>query len=207
MYRIVGCILVVVAGAGMGFSGSMRLSEQIRILEKLLQMVICLKGEIRCGNASLPDAFYGAAGRMNGKYREFLISAADRMKAGTGEKLSQICRECAESALKKSCLTHGEKDAFFSFGEYLGYMDLEMQMRQLSLTGFQKKRRDHLEVSIIFKIGAVGILVSVLSQILKHSGREEQAFLVSFSGLLLVLFWIVPYIYDLFESIQNLFSL
>ena len=65
MYRIVGCILVVAAGAGMGFSGSMRLSEQIRILEKLLQMVICLKGEIRCGNASLPDAFYGAAGRMN----------------------------------------------------------------------------------------------------------------------------------------------
>ena len=45
-----------------------------------------------------------------------------------------------------------------------------------------------MEVSIIFKIGAVGILVSVLSQILKHSGREEQAFLVSFSGLLLVLF-------------------
>mgnify|MGYP000499628642 CR=1 FL=1 len=77
MYRIVGCILVVAAGAGMGFSGSMRLSEQIRILEKLLQMVICLKGEIRCGNASLPDAFYGAAGRMNGKYREFLISAGD----------------------------------------------------------------------------------------------------------------------------------
>ena len=34
---------------------------------------------------------------------------------------------------EKSCLTHGEKDAFFSFGEYLGYMDLEMQMRQLSL--------------------------------------------------------------------------
>ena len=34
MYRIVGCILVVAAGAGMGFSGSMRLSEQIRILEK-----------------------------------------------------------------------------------------------------------------------------------------------------------------------------
>lgn len=74
-------------------------------------------------------------------------------------------------------------------------------------TGFQKKRRDHLEVSIIFKIGAVGILVSVLSQILKHSGREEQAFLVSFSGLLLVLFWIVPYIYELFKNIQQLFVL
>ena len=60
-----------------------------------------------------------------------------------------------------------------------------------------------MEVSIIFKIGAVGILVSVLSQILKHSGREEQAFLVSLSGLLIVLFWIVPYIYELFENIQQ----
>lgn len=69
---------------------------------------------------------------MNGKYREFLISAADRMKAGTGEKLSQICRECAESALKKAALPMGKR-TLFSFGEYLGYMDLEMQMRQLSL--------------------------------------------------------------------------
>ena len=64
-----------------------------------------------------------------------------------------------------------------------------------------------MEVSIIFKIRAVGILVSVLSQILKHSGREEQAFLVSLSGLLIVLFWIVPYIYQLFEDIQRLFVL
>ena len=64
-----------------------------------------------------------------------------------------------------------------------------------------------MEVSIIFKIGAVGILVSVLSQILKHSGREEQAFLVSLAGLLMVLFWIVPYIYELFESIQQMFVL
>lgn len=62
-----------------------------------------------------------------------------------------------------------------------------------------------MEITIIFKIAAVGILVSILSQILKHSGRDEQAFLVSLSGLLLVLFWIVPYIYELFESIQKLF--
>ena len=64
-----------------------------------------------------------------------------------------------------------------------------------------------MEVSIIFKIAAVGILVSILSQILKHSGRDEEAFLVSLSGLLIVLFWIVPYIYQLFEDIQRLFVL
>ncbi|MGN0704809.1 MAG: stage III sporulation protein AC [Lachnospiraceae bacterium] len=64
-----------------------------------------------------------------------------------------------------------------------------------------------MSVNLIFKIAAVGILVSVLCQVLKHSGREEQAFLASLAGLLLVLFWIVPYIYDLFESIKRLFML
>ena len=62
-------------------------------------------------------------------------------------------------------------------------------------------------VSLIFKIAAVGILVSVIYQILKHSGREEQAFLTSLAGLVLVLFWMVPYIYELFETIKELFSL
>ena len=56
-----------------------------------------------------------------------------------------------------------------------------------------------------FKIAAVGILVSILSQVLKHSGRDEQAFMVSLAGLLIVLFWIVPYIYELFQNIQKLF--
>lgn len=64
-----------------------------------------------------------------------------------------------------------------------------------------------MDVSLIFRIAAVGILVSVISQILKHSGREEHAFLTSLAGLLLVLFWIVPYIYELFETIKKLFSL
>ncbi len=106
----------------MGFSESFRFSERIRTLEMLLQLVICLRGEISCGNASLPDAFYGAAGRMNGKYREFLINAADRMKAGNGEKLYRYAGNAQKASLKKSCLTHGEKDAFFSIGKYLGYM-------------------------------------------------------------------------------------
>lgn len=64
-----------------------------------------------------------------------------------------------------------------------------------------------MSVNIIFKIAAVGILVSVLGQVLKHSGREDQAFLASLAGLLLVLFWILPYIYELFDTIQRLFSL
>ena len=62
-------------------------------------------------------------------------------------------------------------------------------------------------VNLIFKIAAVGILVSVICQVLKHSGREEHAFLTSLAGLLIVLFWIVPYVYELFETMRNLFAL
>ena len=61
--------------------------------------------------------------------------------------------------------------------------------------------------ALLFKIAAVGLLVSVLSQVLKHSGREEQAFLTSLAGLLLVLFWIIPYVYELFQIMQKLFTL
>lgn len=64
-----------------------------------------------------------------------------------------------------------------------------------------------MTINLIFRIGAVGILVSVLCQVLKHSGREEQAFLTSLAGLILVLFWMVPYIYELFDTIKNLFAL
>lgn len=64
-----------------------------------------------------------------------------------------------------------------------------------------------MSVNLIFKIAAVGILVSVLNQVLKHSGREEEAFLTSLAGLLLVLFWVIPYINQLFVSVKELFSL
>ena len=64
-----------------------------------------------------------------------------------------------------------------------------------------------MTIQLIFKIAAVGILVSVINQVLKHSGREDQAFLVSLAGLLLVLMWIVPYIAELFSTIMSLFEL
>lgn len=64
-----------------------------------------------------------------------------------------------------------------------------------------------MDINLIFRIAAVGILVSVLNQILKQSGRDEQAFLTTLAGLVLVLFWIVPYISDLFNVIKNLFTL
>ena len=64
-----------------------------------------------------------------------------------------------------------------------------------------------MPINLLFKIAAVGILVTVLNQVLKHSGRDEQAFFITLGGLLVVLFWIVPYIVDLFAMMEKLFQM
>lgn len=64
-----------------------------------------------------------------------------------------------------------------------------------------------MDIVIIFKIAAVGIIVTILSQVLKYSGREENAFLISLAGLLIIMYWVVPYIQELFVTIEDLFSL
>lgn len=64
-----------------------------------------------------------------------------------------------------------------------------------------------MESGIIFKIAAVGIIVAIFNQILKHSGRDDQAFLTSLAGILIVLYWVIPYIAELFSSMQKLFNI
>ncbi len=62
-----------------------------------------------------------------------------------------------------------------------------------------------MEISIVFRIAAVGILVAVLNQILSKAGREEQAMMTTLAGLVLVLFWVIQYISELFQTMQAMF--
>ncbi|MBM6828086.1 stage III sporulation protein AC [Anaerotignum lactatifermentans] len=64
-----------------------------------------------------------------------------------------------------------------------------------------------MEIGILFRIAAVGILVAVLNQILLRAGREETAMMTTLAGLVLVLFWVIEYIGTLFETIRTLFQL
>lgn len=59
----------------------------------------------------------------------------------------------------------------------------------------------------MFRIAAVGILVAVLHQVLMRAGREEQAMLTTLAGLVVVLFWVIQYISQLFDTVQTLFQL
>lgn len=64
-----------------------------------------------------------------------------------------------------------------------------------------------MKINIVFRIAAVGILVAVLHQVLMRAGREEQAMLTTLAGLVVVLFWVIQYISQLFDTVQTLFQL
>ena len=64
-----------------------------------------------------------------------------------------------------------------------------------------------MEVDLIFKIAAIGIIVAVLNQVLIRSGREEQAMMTTLAGLIVVLIMIVQEIHTLFETVKNIFGL
>ena len=64
-----------------------------------------------------------------------------------------------------------------------------------------------MDVSLIFKIAAIGIVVSVLNQVLARSGREAQATMTTLAGLVVVLMMVVRQISDLFDLVRDLFGL
>lgn len=64
-----------------------------------------------------------------------------------------------------------------------------------------------MEIDLVFKIAAIGIIVAVLNQLLIRSGREDQAMMTTLAGLVVVLSMLVQQISDLFVAIKSLFAL
>lgn len=63
-----------------------------------------------------------------------------------------------------------------------------------------------MNIDIVFKIAAVGILVTILNQVLVRSGREEMAMMTTLAGLVIVLFMVIGMISDLFQNVRNVFQ-
>jgi len=73
------------------------------------------------------------------------------------------------------------------------------------MSKFYRSEALTMDVDLIFKIAAIGILVAVLNQLLIRSGREEQGLMVVLAGLVIVLMMLVQKISDLFELVKTLF--
>ena len=153
--------MILLSGAGLGFNKSRELGNRKKHLEMLMRMIILLKGEIRYGNTSLYDAFTGAAGKLEGKYREFFLNTAEEIK---------IFRNCARASLDDQNFTREEKEKIFSLGERLGYLGMDMQLRQLQLleedleNEIQELNKDLKEKKKLYQ--SLGILLGILLAVL-----------------------------------------
>ena len=63
-----------------------------------------------------------------------------------------------------------------------------------------------MDIDLIFKIAAIGIIVSILNQVLTRSGRDEQATMMTLAGLVVVLMVVAQRISELFDLVKNLFE-
>lgn len=70
-----------------------------------------------------------------------------------------------------------------------------------------KKRDIKMDVDLIFQVAGVGIIVTVINQLLARAGRDEQALLVTITGLVVVLFMLTQEIGNLFDSVKRIFGL
>ena len=157
--------MILLSGAGLGFNKSRELGNRKKHLEMLMRMIILLKGEIRYGNTSLYDAFTGAAGKLEGKYREFFLNTAEEIKP-----FGEIFRNCARESLDDQKFTREEKEKIFSLGERLGYLGMDMQLRQLQLleedleNEIQELNKDLKEKKKLYQ--SLGILLGILLAVL-----------------------------------------
>ena len=133
MLRTVGLCVIVISGVGCGFAMSNELGRRKKMMEMILRMIILLRGEIRYGNTSLYDAFTGAAGKLDGKYREFFLNTAEMMQTRKGENFGDLFRSCAEKTFGTAGLTPEEREKLYSLGDRLGYLGMDMQLKQLEM--------------------------------------------------------------------------
>ena len=142
MLKLAGMFFLIIGGAGIGYARSLELTRSQKNLESLLQLLLLLKGEIRCANSTLPDAFREIADKIRDPFGHILRSR-DRRE---------------------------EVEVLRSLGCRLGYLDKEMQIRQIEfLENNLEVRRNQLreklpeQKKICQTLGILGgILLAVL---------------------------------------------
>lgn len=170
--KTAGILVILFSGAGIGMSKSRELTRQVKILEALLQLLMFLKGEIRCTGAALEDAFGDSALKMTGEYRSFMQAVAQMLKERPGIPFGEIFRQCAKSELPLEVLDGEDRGRFLTLGEKLGYLDRNMQVAQLTL----------LEEELTNRVGSLRKTMPEKQKVYKSLGI--------LGGILLaVLFW------------------
>ncbi len=131
--KIIGCILVIISSAGVGFYFSSEIRSRIEDLKELRKLVSLLRGDIRYASTPLPEAIHSISRRHNGSFHDFFDFISLQLNELSGLTFSQIWKTATESELMNTSLTKKDKLLLIQFGETLGYLDKDMQMNTIDL--------------------------------------------------------------------------
>lgn len=173
--KLVGAVLVIVAGTGLGTCPVRRIKERIKEQETLYFCLLRLKSEINHGGKPLPEAIKSATAGKNtehgGRYKTVMKELALRLEQGR-EAYESILRDCIETGTQDDVITKEEREAFFETFLLLGGGDKEKQIQMLSYyienvqSGIRAEKQKRKEKSYLYH--SLGILGGVFLAVLMY---------------------------------------
>lgn len=137
--KIVGAAMVIGGASGCGFWLAGQYGQRLRELEQLRQMIFLLKGQILYANAPLAEAFETVGSRTEGELAGLFLAVAERIEGQQGESFYQMWQEEIEKLGKSGkqpgglAISKSDRQTLMSLGEHLGFLDRDMQERNLLL--------------------------------------------------------------------------
>lgn len=132
MYKWIGCVLILVACSGMGFSASSELQSHLNELAEIKKIFCLLKSELQYTKAPFSEVFEKISKKAISPYREWLMMLSQRINSKTGSTFYEIWCVSIANDLKKSRLKVDELDELKSIGKSLEYMgSLDGYLEQL----------------------------------------------------------------------------
>lgn len=131
--KAAGACLVVISCGALGRSAAIRLRERRRFLETMKRLVICLRGEILYGNASLPVSLSRAGGRSEEPAGRFFRELGKSLEEENGTGIEEIWERLARQKLSGCALEAEDWEELLRFGKNLGYLDRDMQDRTIQM--------------------------------------------------------------------------
>lgn len=170
LLKISGCLLVIAATTLTGITRADKIQEQYRQMRVLQRLLYMLESEIRYAHTHLGEIFLRVSRRVKEPYRDWLLYMEKRMGQTDSGTFETIWRQAVTANLSRSGLPAREVDRLSQLGAQLGVMDLELQLRvlslyqeQLSLNMEEVRQEMRTKIRLCHCLGVMGgLLVAVL---------------------------------------------
>lgn len=135
MQKVIGGIIVIAVCTALGFEKGRELQLHLNSLEELKKLFVLLKNELQYTKAPFTEVFFKLSKKMNGEYKEWLLSVSQQLEKREKESLYEVWQVSVYEYLKGVKLTKEELEALCDIGRTLGYIDtLELYLTQLDFS-------------------------------------------------------------------------